>query len=100
LRERRALPFPILAGSDLTVIRQWGIFNFDDLKGRAIPHPATFVVGRDGLITWAHVGKTTRDRPTPGAVLAAVRDASAEGTWFQPLTVAYHNIMEKTGILK
>jgi len=74
LRERRDLPFPILADFDQRVIHQWGIFNFDDPKGRAIPYPATFVVGQDGLIAWSYVGKMTRDRPTPGAILAAVQD--------------------------
>jgi peroxiredoxin len=74
LRERRDLPFPILADVDQGVIHQWGIFNFEDPKGRAIPYPSTFVVGQDGLIAWAYIGKATRDRPTPGAVLAAVRD--------------------------
>lgn len=80
LRQRRELPFPILADSDQAVIHSWGIFNFDDPKGRAIPHPATFIVDRDGLIAWSYVGKATRDRPAPGAILAAVRDIAGKGT--------------------
>lgn len=74
LRQRRELPFPILADDDQSVIHQWGIFNFDDPKGRAIPHPATFVIDREGLVAWAYVGKATRDRPAPDAILAAVQD--------------------------
>ncbi len=72
------MPFPILADDDQTVIHQWGIFNFDDPKGRAIPHPSTFVIDQDGLVAWSYVGKTTRDRPTPDAILAAVQDVVGE----------------------
>lgn len=79
LRERRELPFPILADIDQGTIHQWGIFNFDDPKGRAIPYPATFVIGRDGLIAWAYTSRETRDRPAPGAILAAVRALTEEG---------------------
>ena len=78
LRERRDLPFPILADIDQAVIHQWGIFNFDDPKGRAIPYPATFVIGQNGTISWAYVGKETRDRPTPGAILAAARNVTGK----------------------
>jgi peroxiredoxin len=76
LRERRELPFPILADDDQAVIHQWGIFNFDDPKERAIPHPSTFLINQDGLIAWSYVGKSTRDRPVPGAILAAVHDVA------------------------
>lgn len=79
LRRRRKLPFPILADGDQSIIHRWGIFNFDDPKGRAIPHPSTFVIDQAGLVAWAYVGQATRDRPTPGAILAAVRDVVAQG---------------------
>ncbi|NIP28433.1 MAG: peroxiredoxin family protein, partial [Phycisphaerae bacterium] len=66
LRERRALPFPILADADQAVIRQWGLFNDLDPKKRLIPYPATYVIGRNGRIAWAYLGIETRDRPTVG----------------------------------
>jgi peroxiredoxin len=70
LQERRSLPFPILADSDQTVIRSWGIFNHDDPKSRAIPHPSTYLVASDGQIAWAHVGSTARDRPESSKVIS------------------------------
>jgi peroxiredoxin len=71
LRERRQLPFPILADADQAVIHEWGLFNDLDPKERLIPYPATYVVGQDGRITWAHLGIETRDRPSASEVIAA-----------------------------
>ena len=78
LRERRNLPFPILADADQSVIRAWGLFNDLDPKGRDIPYPAVYVVGGDGRIVWSHLGIGTRDRPTAGEVLAAFKAEAAK----------------------
>ncbi len=72
LRERRDLPFPILADADQAVIRAWGLFNDQDPQQRPIPYPATYIVGQDGRILWRHLGLETRDRPTVGQILAAL----------------------------
>lgn len=37
--------------------------------------PATFVIGRDGRITYAYIGEDYKVRPQAEAVLAAVRQA-------------------------
>lgn len=73
LREKRSLPFPILADHDQAVIHEWGVFDALDPKGRLIPYPATYVVGQDGIIHFGHLGAGTRDRPTVGEVMAAFR---------------------------
>ncbi len=72
LKERRKLNFPLLADPNLETIRAWGLFDLEDEKGRLIPYPATVIVNRQREIVWSHVGKTTRDRPTPDELLAAV----------------------------
>jgi peroxiredoxin len=72
LRQRRQLPFPILADADQQVIRAWGIFNDLDPERRAIPYPATYIVGQNGRIQQQWLGLITRDRPTPAAILAAL----------------------------
>lgn len=72
LRERRGLPFPILADRDQAVMRAWGVFKEVDPEGRAIPYPATYVVNRDGRIHWRHLGLGMRDRPQAVEVVAAV----------------------------
>jgi len=73
LRERRSLPFPILADADQAVIRGWGLFNDLDPKRRLIPYPATYVIGQDGRVAWAHLGVETRDRPSVGEVIASLK---------------------------
>jgi thioredoxin-dependent peroxiredoxin len=75
LRRRRQLPFPILADADQHVIRAWGVFNDLDPKQRAIPYPATFIVGQNGRVQHQWLGLTTRERPTPAAVLAALAES-------------------------
>jgi peroxiredoxin len=73
LVKRRSLPFPILADPKQLVIRKWGVFNDDDPKGRPIPHPATYIIDRDAQIYWAHIGKSTRDRPGSEDILEQLR---------------------------
>ncbi len=75
LRERRSLPFPILADADQVVIRTWGIYNRLDPKQRSIPYPATYIIDQSGRVRWSRLGLETRDRPTAGEVVAAVRGA-------------------------
>lgn len=74
LRERRQLPFPILADDRQQVIRQWGLFNDLDPKQRPIPYPATYLIGPNGRVAWYRLGLDTRDRPTPAELIAAVHE--------------------------
>lgn len=78
LRERYQLPFPILADDNQAVIREWGLFNALDPKKRPIPYPASYIVGKDGRISWGRLGLTAQDRPSVGALLAAMRTAAAK----------------------
>lgn len=77
LKERRDLPFPVLADADQAVIHEWGLFNALDPRQRAIPYPATYIINQQGEVAWRHLGLQTRDRPTPAEILAAVRTANA-----------------------
>jgi peroxiredoxin len=72
LQERRDVGFPILADPDQATIRAWGVFDALDPKERAIPYPATYIVGEEGRVVWAHVGASTRDRPTVGEIIANI----------------------------
>lgn len=73
LRQRYDLPFPILADSDQAVIQQWGIYDFADVKQRPIPYPAVLLFDSQPQLVWQHISFTTRDRPTPGEIMAALR---------------------------
>ena len=50
------------------VINRYGLFNQDDPRGRAIPHPTTYVIDRDGavdLVLTSNIGPTCILRGTP-----------------------------------
>jgi len=89
--EKNALAFPVLSDSTLEAARAFGI-AFDlqpdlvelymgfgnDLPARngngrwALPVPATFVIGRDGRVAFAHVEADYRQRAEPDDVLRVV----------------------------
>jgi peroxiredoxin len=89
--EKNALAFEVLSDSSLVAARAFGI-EFDMPKelvdlytsvghdlaktndnGRwALPVPATYVVGRDGVIQYANIDADYRDRAEPSEVLAAL----------------------------
>ncbi len=72
LRDRYALPYPILADEDQQVIVRWGIYNHLDPKNRPIPYPATYVIDRQGVIRWHKLGLAARDRPNPGQIISVL----------------------------
>lgn len=74
LRQRRSLPFPILADADLAVIRAWGLFNDRDPKQRLIPYPAAYLLDKQRRVYWRRLSLETRDRPTPADILAALEE--------------------------
>jgi peroxiredoxin len=72
LQARRNISFPILADPDQATIHAWGMFDALDPEARAIPYPATCIVGTDGRVAWMHAGASTRDRPTVGEIVANI----------------------------
>lgn len=68
------LPWLILSDPQLEVIRAFGLFHEDEPKGRAIPYPATYLIGRDGIVKWRYIGRDTRDRPKPPDLKAALQE--------------------------
>lgn len=93
--EKNELAFPVLSDTGLVAAEAFGVSFVlspelialyssvgNDLptvngNGRwALPLPATFVIGREGRITFAHVEADYRSRAEPSAVMDAVRRAS------------------------
>lgn len=90
---KHALDFPVLSDTGLHVARAYGLaFDFsDDLRrlyldrwktdlvswngegGWSLPVPATFVIGKDGRVQFAHVDPDYRERSDPEEVLAALK---------------------------
>jgi peroxiredoxin len=70
--ERDRLPFAVLADESLATIDRYGVRHDDEPEGRAIARPAVFVLDRDGVVRFAHVGEAPRDRPSHDLVLLAL----------------------------
>ena len=64
--------FAFLSDPDHAVIARYGILNPNG-GSRGIPHPATYVIDRDGVVRWRDIETDYKIRPTNEAVLAAVR---------------------------
>lgn len=67
-------PFPLLPDPDLAVITPYGLADpaETDDDGRPIARPAFFLLDRQGIVRYAHVGEHARDRPALPALLLAL----------------------------
>jgi peroxiredoxin len=58
------IDYTLLSDPDATVINRYGLFNQDDPRGRAIPHPTTYVIDMEGVVRWKFTEVDYRIRPT------------------------------------
>lgn len=65
--------FPILVDGTAT-IRDYGIPNpdHDGTDREGIPHPATIIVGPDGIVRFVNVWVNYRERTTPDEILERI----------------------------
>jgi peroxiredoxin len=68
------IDFTLLSDLDGAIINRYGLFNRDDLKGRAIPHPTAYVIDRDGRVHWKFTEVNYRVRPENEGILAALAE--------------------------
>jgi peroxiredoxin len=66
------IDYTFLSDPDAGVIRRYGLFNQDDPRGRAIPHPTTYVIDRDGVVRWKMTEVNYKIRPENEDILAAL----------------------------
>ncbi|WP_411282449.1 peroxiredoxin family protein [Gemmatimonas sp.] len=64
--------FTFLSDPDHTVIGRYGVMNPAGSR-RGIPHPATYVIDKKGVVRWRDVQTDYKIRPTNAAVLNAVK---------------------------
>lgn len=62
--------FPMLEDKNHKVIDRYGILNPD---GRGWPHPATYVIDKQGVVRWKFVEVDYTKRPTNDQILRALR---------------------------
>ena len=68
LREqsRARIDFPLLEDRDHKVIDRYGILNPD---GKGWPHPATFLIDKQGKVRWRFVETDVSKRPSNEQIL-------------------------------
>lgn len=71
-----ASDFPFLSDLDLAVINRYGIYNPDGAGGGRfeVPHPATFVIDKEGVVRWSFIEVDYSIRPTNEQVLEALEE--------------------------
>ena len=70
---QKRYPFPLLFDETRQVTRAYGVYQRIGKDGLHIAHPATFIVGRDGRISWIGVSPNQFERPTPADMLDVIR---------------------------
>lgn len=62
--------FPLLEDQDHKVINRYGLLN---PKGKGWPHPATYVIDRQGVVHWKFIEIDYKIRPSNTAILEALK---------------------------
>lgn len=68
------IDFTLLSDPDAAIINRYGLFNQNDPKGRAIPHPTAYVIDMEGRVHWKFTEVNYRIRPENEAILAALAE--------------------------
>ena len=59
----RPIDYTLLSDPGAAVITRYGLFNSEDPRGRAIPHPTTYVIDMEGVVRWKMTEVNYRIRP-------------------------------------
>ena len=65
--------FVMLSDPDHRVIDRYGLFNPDTPPNRPLPHPATYVIDKDGVVRYRFVEVDYRVRPSNEEILELLR---------------------------
>jgi len=68
------ISFPLLSDPDHRTIDTYGLHDpaYDGEKFAGIPHPAVYVIDKNGVVAWAKVESNYRERPTNEEIRAAL----------------------------
>ena len=72
--KRGAISFPLLSDPNHKTIEAYGLRDpaYDGEKFAGIPHPAVYVIDKNGVVVWAKVESDYRKRPTNEELRAAL----------------------------
>ena len=62
--------FPFLEDKDHKVIDRYSLFNPD---GKGWPHPATYVIDKQGVVRWKFIEVDYTKRPTNAQILSELK---------------------------
>jgi peroxiredoxin len=68
------IDYTLLSDPMAAIITRYGLFNQDDGRGRAIPHPTTYVIDMDGRVHWKQTEINYRIRPENEDILDALSE--------------------------
>jgi peroxiredoxin len=69
-----AIDFLMLTDTEHRVIDRYGLYNPDEPKHRPVPHPATYVIDRDGVVRFAFVEVNYRVRAENETILSVLAE--------------------------
>lgn len=69
LTEPIKIDFPLLEDTNHRVIDRYGLLN---PKSKGWPHPATYVIDKEGIVRWKFVEVDYKVRPTNDMILQAL----------------------------
>ena len=69
-----AINFPILSDPDHKIIDAYGLRDpaYEGQKVYGIPHPAVYVIDKQGKVVWARIESDYKQRPTNQEIRAAI----------------------------
>ena len=73
LRDAQGADLTFLVDPGAGTIREYGIFNEDDSRGREIPHPATLVIDKEGIVRYLRIDVDYRERPPVSDLLEVLQ---------------------------
>ena len=75
--------FVMLSAPDHAVIDRYGLFNEDSSEKRPFPHPATYVIDKEGIVRYRFVETNYRVRPSNEDILAVLEGLNGRrvGGW-------------------
>lgn len=71
IKDQPGITFPMLSDPDHRVIDRYGLLN--EQARRPIPHPATYVIDRQGVVRWKFIEVDYKVRPSNDDVLIQLK---------------------------
>ena len=68
------IEFQLLSDPDNAVTNRYGVFNANESRARAVPHPTVLVIDKQGVVRWKFIEIDYRIRPTNEDILTALAE--------------------------